>query len=71
MIHQVPIKSLPQDWLWCETWCSDKSKATAKTIDMVIICFCFCCLTPSNYDQYMQIYEHLISSYIEYSVTIL
>ncbi|RDD46683.1 UDP-glucose:glycoprotein glucosyltransferase 1 [Trichoplax sp. H2] len=34
MIHQVPIKSLPQDWLWCETWCSDGSKATAKTIDM-------------------------------------
>ena len=35
MIHQVKIKSLPQDWLWCETWCSDASKATAKTIDLV------------------------------------
>ena len=35
MIHQVPIKSLPQEWLWCETWCSDASKATAKTIDLV------------------------------------
>ncbi|XP_065644022.1 UDP-glucose:glycoprotein glucosyltransferase 1 isoform X2 [Hydra vulgaris] len=34
MIHQVEIKSLPQEWLWCETWCSDESKKYAKTIDM-------------------------------------
>jgi len=35
MIHQVRMKSLPQEWLWCETWCSDASKAKAKTIDLV------------------------------------
>jgi len=34
MIHQVGIKSLPQEWLWCETWCSDASKSSAKTIDL-------------------------------------
>ncbi|XP_019519394.1 PREDICTED: UDP-glucose:glycoprotein glucosyltransferase 2 [Hipposideros armiger] len=34
MIHQVAIKSLPQDWLWCETWCDDESKQRAKTIDL-------------------------------------
>nr|XP_014348824.1 PREDICTED: UDP-glucose:glycoprotein glucosyltransferase 2 [Latimeria chalumnae] len=34
MIHQVAIKSLPQDWLWCETWCDEKSKERAKTIDL-------------------------------------
>ncbi|KAF7287176.1 hypothetical protein GWI33_002543 [Rhynchophorus ferrugineus] len=34
MIHQVAIKSLPQEWLWCETWCDDASKAKAKTIDL-------------------------------------
>ena len=34
MIHQVNIKSLPQEWLWCETWCDDASKAKAKTIDL-------------------------------------
>lgn len=34
MIHQVAIKSLPQEWLWCETWCDDKSKRKAKTIDL-------------------------------------
>eukprot|EP01102_Stenamoeba_stenopodia_P018290 TRINITY_DN6685_c0_g1_i1.p2 TRINITY_DN6685_c0_g1~~TRINITY_DN6685_c0_g1_i1.p2 ORF type:complete len:186 (-),score=49.44 TRINITY_DN6685_c0_g1_i1:1048-1605(-) len=32
--HQVKIFSLPQDWLWCETWCDDASKETAKTIDL-------------------------------------
>lgn len=30
----IPIKSLPQDWLWCETWCSDEALRTAKTIDL-------------------------------------
>nr|XP_027205902.1 UDP-glucose:glycoprotein glucosyltransferase 1-like [Dermatophagoides pteronyssinus] len=34
MIHQVAIKSLPQEWLWCETWCDDTSKKEAKTIDL-------------------------------------
>ena len=30
----IPIHSLPQEWLWCESWCSDSSKAAAKTIDL-------------------------------------
>ncbi|ODV91172.1 glycosyltransferase family 24 protein, partial [Tortispora caseinolytica NRRL Y-17796] len=30
----VPIYSLPQEWLWCETWCSDESLERAKTIDL-------------------------------------
>jgi UDP-glucose:glycoprotein glucosyltransferase len=34
MQRQIPIFSLPQDWLWCETWCSDESLKTAKTIDL-------------------------------------
>ncbi|CAO3612891.1 unnamed protein product [Cunninghamella blakesleeana] len=34
MIHSVPIFSLPQEWLWCETWCSDESLKKAKTIDL-------------------------------------
>lgn len=32
--HQIPIFSLPQEWLWCETWCSQESKPQAKTIDL-------------------------------------
>ena len=31
---QIPIFSLPQEWLWCESWCSDETKAAAKTIDL-------------------------------------
>eukprot|EP00933_Yihiella_yeosuensis_P041363 TRINITY_DN35755_c0_g1_i1.p1 TRINITY_DN35755_c0_g1~~TRINITY_DN35755_c0_g1_i1.p1 ORF type:complete len:645 (-),score=141.04 TRINITY_DN35755_c0_g1_i1:114-1883(-) len=31
---KLPIFSLPQEWLWCESWCSNSSKAHAKTIDM-------------------------------------
>ncbi|CAO3699789.1 unnamed protein product [Rhizopus stolonifer] len=34
MQHIVPIHSLPQEWLWCETWCSDESLKKAKTIDL-------------------------------------
>lgn len=34
MQHNIPIKSLPQDWLWCETWCSDEALGTARTIDL-------------------------------------
>ncbi|RVX75233.1 hypothetical protein B0A52_00585 [Exophiala mesophila] len=34
MQHSLPIHSLPQEWLWCETWCSDESLAQAKTIDL-------------------------------------
>ena len=30
----LPIYSLPQEWLWCETWCSDESLKDAKTIDL-------------------------------------
>ncbi|KAI9283208.1 UDP-glucose:glycoprotein glucosyltransferase-domain-containing protein [Sporodiniella umbellata] len=34
MQHIVPIHSLPQEWLWCETWCGDDSLKKAKTIDL-------------------------------------
>jgi hypothetical protein len=45
----VPIHSLPTDWLWCESWCSDDSKSTAKTIDLCNnprhkVCLCLVCL---------------------------
>ena len=32
--HGVPIFSLPQEWLWCESWCGNATKAAAKTIDL-------------------------------------
>lgn len=30
----VPIKSLPQSWLYCEAWCAPHTKTKAKSIDM-------------------------------------
>jgi UDP-glucose:glycoprotein glucosyltransferase len=30
----LPIHSLPQEWLWCETWCSDEALKEARTIDL-------------------------------------
>lgn len=30
----VPIFSLPEEWLWCESWCSAGSRGRAKTIDL-------------------------------------
>nr|XP_010920353.1 UDP-glucose:glycoprotein glucosyltransferase [Elaeis guineensis] len=32
--HTVPIFSLPQEWLWCESWCGNVTKSKAKTIDL-------------------------------------
>lgn len=34
MIHQVNIFSLPQEWLYCDTWCSPDTLSKAKTIDL-------------------------------------
>ncbi|KAL9019467.1 MAG: hypothetical protein Q9185_003258 [Variospora sp. 1 TL-2023] len=34
MQHVLPIKSLDQDWLWCETWCADDALTRARTIDL-------------------------------------
>jgi len=43
---QVRIFSLPQEWLWCETWCDDESKSRAKTIDLVCLHPSWCQGTP-------------------------
>ncbi len=24
--HQIPIFSLPPEWLWCESWCGNETK---------------------------------------------
>ncbi|KAJ5552181.1 hypothetical protein N7494_001559 [Penicillium frequentans] len=34
MQHHIPIHSLPQEWLWCETWCADEDLELARTIDL-------------------------------------
>jgi UDP-glucose:glycoprotein glucosyltransferase len=44
--HQVPIHSLPQQWLWCESWCSDESKAQ---VNMNLASFLTTLLSRSNF----------------------
>lgn len=36
MQRQIPIFTLDQDWLWCQTWCSDESLKTAKTSEWIM-----------------------------------
>ncbi|KAK2949433.1 putative UDP-glucose:glycoprotein glucosyltransferase [Blattamonas nauphoetae] len=31
---KVPIHSLPQEWLWCGSWCSSATRKKAKTLDL-------------------------------------
>uniref|UniRef100_A0A8C9VF33 UDP-glucose ceramide glucosyltransferase-like 1 n=1 Tax=Scleropages formosus TaxID=113540 RepID=A0A8C9VF33_SCLFO len=58
MIHQVPIKSLPQEWLWCETWCDDSSKKKAKTIDL--------CNNPQTKEPKLQAAVRIVAEWSEY-----
>ncbi|KAM4558824.1 UDP-glucose:glycoprotein glucosyltransferase 2 isoform 2-T2 [Odontesthes bonariensis] len=58
MIHQVAIKSLPQEWLWCETWCDDASKVTAKTIDL--------CNNPKTKEPKLTAATRIVSEWVEY-----
>uniref|UniRef100_H0ZLM7 UDP-glucose ceramide glucosyltransferase-like 1 n=1 Tax=Taeniopygia guttata TaxID=59729 RepID=H0ZLM7_TAEGU len=58
MIHQVAIKSLPQEWLWCETWCDDKSKKKAKTIDL--------CNNPQTKEPKLKAAARIVPEWVEY-----
>jgi len=51
--HDVPIFSLPQKWLWCETWCSDETKAEAMTIDL--------CNNPEHKEAKISMAKRIIS----------
>jgi UDP-glucose:glycoprotein glucosyltransferase len=56
--HHVPITSLPQNWLWCETWCSEESKAKAKTIDL--------CNNPKTKEHKLTSARRIISEWQSY-----
>ncbi|KAM9804857.1 UDP-glucose:glycoprotein glucosyltransferase 2 [Neosynchiropus ocellatus] len=58
MIHQVSIKSLPQEWLWCETWCDDASKLTAKTIDL--------CNNPRTKEPKLTAAARIVPEWVQY-----
>ncbi|XP_051938490.1 UDP-glucose:glycoprotein glucosyltransferase 2 isoform X2 [Hippocampus zosterae] len=58
MIHQVAIKSLPQEWLWCETWCNDASKVAAKTIDL--------CNNPKTKEPKLTAAARIVPEWVDY-----
>ena len=51
--HEVPIFSLPQEWLWCESWCSLETKSQAKTIDL--------CNNPQHKEPKLSMAKRIIS----------
>jgi len=58
MIHQVPIKSLPQEWLWCATWCSNESLKDAKSIDL--------CNNPLTKEPKLSAARRIVSEWTDY-----
>ncbi|MEJ1280627.1 UDP-glucose glycoprotein glucosyltransferase 1 [Cricetulus griseus] len=62
MIYQVAIKSLPQDWLWCETWCDDESKQRAKTIDL--------CNNPKTKEPKLEAAARIVPEWVKYDAEI-
>ncbi|GAA6009058.1 hypothetical protein JCM11491_005730 [Sporobolomyces phaffii] len=58
MQNTLPIYTLDRSWLWCETWCSDESLATAKTIDL--------CNNPKTKEQKLARARRLIPEWTIY-----
>ncbi|QBM91102.1 UDP-glucose:glycoprotein glucosyltransferase [Metschnikowia aff. pulcherrima] len=59
MQRQVPIHSLPQEWLWCETWCSQALKKDAKMIDL--------CNDPASSESKLERAKRLIPEWTTYN----
>lgn len=62
MIHQVAIKSLPQEWLWCQTWCSDGEFSKAKTIDL--------CNNPQTKEAKLTAAQRIVPEWKDYDTEI-
>jgi UDP-glucose:glycoprotein glucosyltransferase len=58
MIHQVSIFSLPQEWLYCDTWCSNDTLKNAKTIDL--------CNNPSTKEPKLQAAVRIVPEWKDY-----
>ncbi|KAJ4832577.1 hypothetical protein Tsubulata_030778 [Turnera subulata] len=54
--HTVPIFSLPQEWLWCESWCGNSTKSRAKTIDL--------CNNPMTKEPKLQGAKRIVSEWV-------
>eukprot|EP00927_Polykrikos_kofoidii_P059852 TRINITY_DN54974_c0_g1_i1.p1 TRINITY_DN54974_c0_g1~~TRINITY_DN54974_c0_g1_i1.p1 ORF type:complete len:1660 (+),score=269.61 TRINITY_DN54974_c0_g1_i1:31-4980(+) len=59
----IPIFSLPQEWLWCETWCSNASFPMAKAIDL--------CQNPSTKEPKTAMARRVIGEWDAYHTKVL
>lgn len=59
MQRSIPIHTLLEDWLWCETWCSDESKSRAKMIDL--------CSDPFRKESKLERAKRLIPEWTAYN----
>ncbi|XP_021717311.1 UDP-glucose:glycoprotein glucosyltransferase-like [Chenopodium quinoa] len=55
--HTVPIFSLPQEWLWCESWCGNSTKPKAKTIDL--------CNNPMTKEPKLQGARRIVAEWVD------
>lgn len=62
MQRLIPIHTLHQDWLWCETWCSDETKDRAKMIDL--------CSDPFRKEGKLERVQRLIPEWVHYDAEI-
>merc|ERR1712127_581162 len=58
MIHQVNIFSLPQEWLYCDTWCSRDTLSKAKTIDL--------CNNPQTKEPKLEAAKRIVPEWTDY-----
>ncbi|WEJ95887.1 killer toxin resistant protein [Yamadazyma tenuis] len=58
MQRTIPIYSLPQEYLWCETWCSDSTLQEAKNIDL--------CNNPLTKENKLDVAKRLIPEWSAY-----
>lgn len=61
--QHIPIFPLPQEWLWCDTWCSQATKSTAKTIDL--------CNNPKTFESKLDQAKRIIPEWREYDEEIM
>lgn len=58
LIHNIPLKTLPQEWLWCQTWCGDGELSSAKVVDL--------CNNPRTKDSKITVAQRIIPEWKEY-----
>eukprot|EP00755_Sulcionema_specki_P014304 Sspe_Gene.9191::Locus_3098_Transcript_1_3_Confidence_0.500_Length_4433::g.9191::m.9191/K11718/HUGT; UDP-glucose:glycoprotein glucosyltransferase len=58
MQNQIPIFSLPEEWLWCEAWCSMDTLKKAKTIDL--------CNNPLTKIPKLENAKRIVPEWVEY-----